>query len=667
MKKSLRHAVAVFICALLSVGILQTVQAARINAVFRDVDAGTAAGRAVYAMTGAGYITGTGNGLFSPDAPIRAADLIRMLCLQKGVRPADTDFIGADAGYMQAALNLKWYDWDQIPPNDPQNFEKPVSRELGANIVVTAWFGPSVSYDYNVESAKVSDFAEVGGRYYLGVLGGLSMGIFDHAAGAPFYPHRNLTRGDACLWAWNAMRAASPSELPSDTPQMPADFPESPVTVPSPVAIGSGGVAENGWLEVNGTQLCSEDGRPVVLHGMSSHGIQWFPQYTNLRSIENTAARGARVFRVAMYVEEGGYLQNPALMKTRVEAAVAHAVKADMYVIIDWHVLQDGNPLTHVEEAAAFFREMSARYADTPNVLYEICNEPNGNITWSGNVKPYAERLVSVIRANSARGIILIGSPTWDQDVDQAAADPVTGTNLMYTLHFYAGTHHQELRNKADRAIRLGAPIFVSEWGTSAADGSGGVFIDSSDQWISWMKEKQISWCNWSLCDKNETSAALRPGTSADIIWTQADLSTSGAYVFARFADEQSGRPDVRTTVTAAEALGAFSLSAADWEIAKGNRVLSPEDIVSTGCTLRRTNDISRHRTILVMGDVLGTGRITIAQLVAVARILNGQSVLSDPYLAAAEFTGGAVNIADLVQEAYLLTGRRQMQLTLIQ
>lgn len=637
----------VFLLLALAAAVALCVGAAPASAdpVFTDVDRSTPVGAAVYALVREGLISGLTADSFGPDEPISAASYVTMICRQRGVRPAAAGS-GEEAGYMQAALAAGWYDWDQIPPDDPERFTQPISRELGANIVVSAYFGRDVSYDYNKESAKLSDFAKLGGRYYFGVLGGLARGIFDHVSGTPFHPLENLTRGDACLWVLNASRQAAAPD--------PAQSPDSAL----PSSPAAGGVQQNGWLRVDGVQLVNENGQPVVLRGMSSHGIQWFPQYTSYRSIENTAARGASVFRVAMYVEQGGYMQHPDLMKQRVLEAVENAVKAGVYVIIDWHILEDGNPLTHADAAAAFFDEMSRRYAETPNVIYEICNEPNGNITWSGDVKPYAERMVRTIRANSPSGIILIGSPTWDQDVDQAAADPVAGTNLMYTLHFYAGTHHQALREKADRALALGAPIFVSEWGTSAADGSGGVFFESSDQWLRWMDEHSISWCNWSLCDKDETSAALRPGTPADIVWTNDNLSASGRYVFARFG--RSAGTGHAGVITAAQAVAQFSPGPGQQAvIRKDGSVLAPDDPVSTGCTLSVVGASGQPRqyTVIVMGDVLGTGQITIAQLVAVARALTGQQTLAGPYLAAADFnSAGHLSIADLVQEARLLT-----------
>lgn len=211
------------------------------------------------------------------------------------------------------------------------------------------------------------------------------------------------------------------------------------------------------------------------------------------------------------------------------------AVANDLYVIVDWHILSDGNPMTHLEEARTFFAAMAERYRDCPAVLYEICNEPNGAAAWERDVKPYAEQVIPVIRERSPRAVILVGGSTWSQDIHLAARSPLEGENLMYTLHFYAGNHGADLRQRLDEALKAGLPVFVSEWGVSRADGSGGVFEKEAGEWLDFLAARNISWTNWSLCDKNETSAALRPGTPPDRAWTQADLSESGRFVFGRF------------------------------------------------------------------------------------------------------------------------------------
>lgn len=154
-----------------------------------------------------------------------------------------------------------------------------------------------------------------------------------------------------------------------------------------------------------------------------------------------------------------------------------------------------------------------------------------GNVTWDRDIKPYAEELVSTIRAIDSDNIIIVGSGTWSQDIHDVAANPLKATNVMYSLHFYAGTHTQWLRDRIDDARSKNLPIFVTEWGTSDASGNGGPYLEESKVWLDYLDSKNISWVNWSLCDKNEASAALNPGASKDGKWSDSNLSASGKFV----------------------------------------------------------------------------------------------------------------------------------------
>lgn len=527
-KKNMR-AIAAFLCAVL----LSASASASAAAVFPDVRPGSWYEAAVTEMAAEGLLRGYPNGNFGPGDPITAAQLVTIAARCAGMEPAPAQTSHWAAGSMAAALEAGWYDWDELPPTE--DFDKPISRQLAVKILMKALL-PGTGYDHNVESRKMGDFSALSGRYYEAVLSAYAAGVVTGDGEGNFRPLDGLTRAEACILFQRALARRQietptlpgPEEPPPETPAM-ENMP------PQPMAAVSGGVSENGWLQVVGTQLCNERGEAVVLRGMSSHGLQWYGQYANAQSIANTAAYGANVFRVAMYTAENGYTSQPEAMKQKAFAAVDAAISNDMYALLDWHILFDGNPMSHVEEAEAFFAEAAQRYANSPNVLYEICNEPNGNVSWAGDVKPYAERMVKTIRAHSPKAIIIIGSPNWSQDVHIAAKDPVEGENLMYTLHFYAGTHGQWLRDRLTAAMEQGLPVFITEWGTSRADGNGGVFPEESGEWLDFLAERKISWCNWSLCDKNETSAALKPGTPADRPWTEEDLSQSGEIAFSRF------------------------------------------------------------------------------------------------------------------------------------
>lgn len=521
MSSSLKSVLALLLTLILSVSAVSAPAQAKS---YSDVRPGSWYTKVVNELTAKKLVAGFPDGTFRPNKTISAAEFVTIVARCAGVTQTSGSSYWAH-DFLQAGLERNWYDWDEIPPTG-EKFGKPITRQLAVKITMRALL-PDCRGDYNTESVKMKDFAQLDGRYYEAVLAAYANGVVCGDNKGNFNPKKTLTRAEACTIVSAALRKMD--ALPSPTPG-----PDTP-DVPGPVETISGGVSENGWLQVKGTQLCNEKGEPVALHGMSSHGLHWFGQFTGEQAIGNTAAHGANLFRVAMYTGEGGYLTQPEAVKKQLIAAVDAAIRQDMYVIIDWHILSDGNPKTNLKQAKAFFTEMAKRYKDEPAVLYEICNEPNGDVQWARDIKPYAEEVVKAIRSQSEKGVILIGSGTWSQDVHTAAADPVKGENLMYTLHFYAGTHGQWLRDRAEAAMKSGLPIFVSEWGTSAADGNGGVFLKEAREWVDWMEEKGISWANWSLCDKGETSAALKPGTSPEKKWTDKDFTESGKFVFSRF------------------------------------------------------------------------------------------------------------------------------------
>lgn len=294
-----------------------------------------------------------------------------------------------------------------------------------------------------------------------------------------------------------------------------------------------------GKLSVNGTNLVDKDGKIVQLHGVSTHGLSWFSEYVNYDSFKTLRDEyGVNLMRLAMYTHEnGGYCTdgNKEELKKLIDKGVDYAKSLDMYVIIDWHVLQDCNPNKYKAEAKEFFEEMSKKYASYDNVIYEICNEPNSGTSWS-DVKSYATEIIPVIRKNAKDAIILVGTPTWSQDVDQAAKDPITGeTNIMYTLHFYAATHKDDLRNKLVSALDSKLPIFISEFSICDASGNGGIDYDSANAWLKLINEKKLSYVAWSLSNKNETSALIKSSSKKTSGYTEDDFSDTGKWLFETF------------------------------------------------------------------------------------------------------------------------------------
>jgi len=289
-------------------------------------------------------------------------------------------------------------------------------------------------------------------------------------------------------------------------------------------AISKTPVEIHGALHVKGTQLTDAHQQPVVLRGMSFGWHCFWPRFYNEGAVNwLTNDWGCNVVRAAMGIEPPqGYLQKPDWSKEKIKAVVDAAIKAGIYVIIDWH-----SHNIQQQEAIAFFSEMATLYGKYPNVIYEVFNEPDQE-TWP-QVKAYSEAVVKSIRAVDPDNIILEGCPRWDQEIQLPAADPITGySNLMYTVHYYAATHKQWLRDRTDEALKKGLPIFISECAGMEASGDGKLDMEEWKRWIDWCEERKISWITWSVSDKNETCSVLLPSADSDGNWQTKDLKESG-------------------------------------------------------------------------------------------------------------------------------------------
>ena len=331
--------------------------------------------------------------------------------------------------------------------------------------------------------------------------------------------------------------AASNSENSATTTQTSTNA--AATTMPS-AAGGRARPSANGRLTVSNARLVDASGNNVQLKGFSTHGIAWFGQYVNAECFAELSGWGANVARLAMYTHEnGGYCSGGDQQSLRdlLINGVKYAADADMYCIVDWHVLQDLDPNVYLDQAKEFWGWASAQFADATNVIYEICNEPNGSTTWA-DVKSYAEQVLPIIRENDPTAVVLVGTPNWSQKPDVAAADPLDDAHVMYTLHFYAATHKDDLRATLRTTVEGGAPVFVSEYGICDASGNGSLDLESANAWASLMDELGVSSCCWSLCNKAESASFISSDCEKTSGFEDADLTSSGTWFKAMLADE---------------------------------------------------------------------------------------------------------------------------------
>ncbi|MGI6073505.1 MAG: glycoside hydrolase family 5 protein [Fermentimonas sp.] len=294
-------------------------------------------------------------------------------------------------------------------------------------------------------------------------------------------------------------------------------------------------VEKHGKLSVDGIFMVDESGEKVALHGVSFGWHNWWPRFYNKGAVKTFANDWqCDVVRAAMGVEpERGYINEPEFSTQCVTRVVDAAIENGIYAIIDWH-----SHSIRTDEAVEFFRDMANRYKDYPNVIYEIFNEPVED-SWA-EVKAYSEEVIKAIREIDKSNIIIVGSPHWDQDIHIVADDPITGyDNIMYSLHFYAATHHQFLRDRGDYAISKGIPIFVSECAGMEATGDGPIDYEEWQLWLDWMDNNHIGWAVWSIADKDETCSMMLPTAPADGNWNDNHLKEWGKIVREELTKQQ--------------------------------------------------------------------------------------------------------------------------------
>lgn len=302
-------------------------------------------------------------------------------------------------------------------------------------------------------------------------------------------------------------------------------------------------VSSHGKLSVSGKNIVDKNGNIYQLRGVSTHGIYWFPKYVNQDAFNYMRDNwGINTIRLAMYSDPSAGRSESTY--ELVKKGVEYAKNSGLYVIIDWHILNDNDPNTYKSDAIDFFKKMANLYKDYNNVIYEICNEPHW-VEWNTSIKPYAEDVIKEIRNIDDDAIIVVGTPTWSQDVDVAASNPITGySNIMYTLHFYAGTHQEAIRNKLMTALNnANLPILVTEFGAVNADGNGGVNYNEANTWLDLLDKYKIGYVIWNLSNKNEGSALIRSDIDKATGWSIAELSEHGKWYVNRLKETSKIQP----------------------------------------------------------------------------------------------------------------------------
>ncbi len=312
-------------------------------------------------------------------------------------------------------------------------------------------------------------------------------------------------------------------------------------------------VAVNGQLRVEGCHIVNAGGEPVQLRGVCTHGLQWYADFYRSGGAIDAAATewGADVVRLAVYVYEGGYLENEKLspddFDALIDGIVQRCIANGIYCIIDWHVHHPGDPGLYLEAAKAFFDKTARRYAGVPNLIYEIANEPNNtglegvaegkDVRWS-DITAYADEVIPVIRRHSPDAIVLVGTPDWcsfglnmGRDWHDVVDHPLRHPNVAYVIHFYAVQHgfHEVIDQIAARL-----PLFATEWAASSHKRTSEINLVKAQPWLEMVNRRKIGWTYWNFTPSDGIFSAFKDTTTGEGPFSPAgdNVSDTGRLVY---------------------------------------------------------------------------------------------------------------------------------------
>jgi hypothetical protein len=275
-------------------------------------------------------------------------------------------------------------------------------------------------------------------------------------------------------------------------------------------------------LHVEGKWIKDGTGNPVTLHGVALADLDAIYKGDRNQAVTTTLFdiidRGCAegwyidVFRLTVHPEvrdetgSHGWLHyDPSQYFTRIlDPAVRYAIKKGKYVIIDWHYI---GARWDVPEVAANTKRfwlgsgawhgVAALYANNPNVLFELFNEP-GSGTWS-DWKVTAQEWIKDIRSKGANNIIIVGGPSWSQVIPQRSSELIPGANIAYACHIYPVHVRWSIPDWIEYVSGV-APVIMTEWGFEkngpvAVDGTASSYGRKYKAYIN--SKPNVGWVAW--------------------------------------------------------------------------------------------------------------------------------------------------------------------------
>ena len=198
----------------------------------------------------------------------------------------------------------------------------------------------------------------------------------------------------------------------------------------------------HGQLSVDRLDIVDAQGEKVILRGMCMDLASDDCGFINGNTIQTLAEDwGCNVIRIKL--DYSPYVNDPDNYFNALCSAIDLCEEQGVYVIADFEFPDECNYEAVQITAVGLFSRLSAIYAESPNILYEICSnvgaydseDTENSVSWSGIVRPYAEAVIDAIRENDRDNIIIIGTPVYESPTAMASISLIEESNLLYALN----------------------------------------------------------------------------------------------------------------------------------------------------------------------------------------------------------------------------------------
>lgn len=274
-----------------------------------------------------------------------------------------------------------------------------------------------------------------------------------------------------------------------------------------------------GKIQVKGNRFVTESGETAIFHGVNirdPHELEKDGLWTK-EHFAKAVEWGADIIRLPVHPvawRDRGQEAYLALL----DQSVAWARELGIHLVIDWHSIGNlatgkfQNPMynTTVEETHDFWNVISKHFAGEPVIaMYELFNEPTvgnrfGPLTWP-EWKKMNEDMISVIRKNDTKTVILVAGFNWAYDLTPVASDPVKAENIAYVSHPYPEKRNKPWEDQweADWGyVAKTFPVILTEIGFALPDEPGVHIPVHGDETygnalVNFCSERGISWVAW--------------------------------------------------------------------------------------------------------------------------------------------------------------------------